>query len=262
MLKTHVLYRHLYFNFSFYLSGMKGFFTILLMICVAQIFAWPDSGADGGAKTRFLVLDKKTHLPLEKVEITITSVKDPVLKKVFTSGNGMAEVQLAEGVNYRIEYALDSHSDKYRYFTKSESYLKKNTPNTDTVELERIERIVCYGSFPNIYFASNSAVVEDTATLNMWLDILIENPTLEVELTGHSDCKGTRQGNLLMSKKRADVIAAYMFKKGIAKNRIATIGWGDTRAVNACDCKSSTIDGCGEEQYAKNRRVEIKFMKL
>ncbi|QIP13106.1 OmpA family protein [Spirosoma aureum] len=77
-------------------------------------------------------------------------------------------------------------------------------------------------------------------------------PTVEIELAGHTDNQGDFDQNVLLSKKRVDLVKDYLVKNGIASSRITTRGYGPTRPI----ASNST-----ETTRKLNRRVEMYVLK-
>jgi outer membrane protein OmpA-like peptidoglycan-associated protein len=76
-------------------------------------------------------------------------------------------------------------------------------------------------------------------------------PNASIAIEGHTCNTGTREANLLIAQKRADVTKEYLVKKGIAAHRITTMSKAETEPLAPND---------SEENKAKNRRVEIKLI--
>lgn len=87
---------------------------------------------------------------------------------------------------------------------------------------------------------------------------LTRNPTMHIEVQGHTDCRGSAKFNLELSKKRAYAVVEYMVKQGIARNRLTYVGMGDTKPKVPCP----KCDECSEDQHALNRIMEIKVLRL
>ncbi len=87
--------------------------------------------------------------------------------------------------------------------------------------------------------------------LDALIEVLRQNPTIDIVIYGHTDNIGTEKYNQALSENRAKTIADYMIKKGIASNRISYIGFGSKRPI---------ADNSTEEGRQKNRRVEIKLI--
>jgi peptidoglycan-associated lipoprotein len=90
------------------------------------------------------------------------------------------------------------------------------------------------------------------------LNFLNANPNVVIELSAHTDSRGTSRDNLMLSTKRAKSAVNYLMAHGIEKNRMAYKGYGETKLVNNC------ADGveCSEEKHQANRRLEFKIIKF
>ncbi|MGQ0698774.1 MAG: OmpA family protein [Panacagrimonas sp.] len=77
-------------------------------------------------------------------------------------------------------------------------------------------------------------------------------PEIEVELSGHTDSKGSDEYNQNLSERRADSVKAYLVKKDIADSRMTTAGLGEAQPV---------ADNETDEGRELNRRVELKVTK-
>ncbi len=114
--------------------------------------------------------------------------------------------------------------------------------------------------FHNIYFDFGKATLKEESkeVLDRIVEVMNENPTLEIELSGHTDSQSSAGFNLKLSQQRADEAKRYIVSKGISENRIVAIGYGETRLLN--HCKDNVP--CSEEEHAINRRIEVKVIKL
>ena len=106
----------------------------------------------------------------------------------------------------------------------------------------------------NVFFAFNKwdLLPESYPELNKVAEFLKENPTVEIELAGHTDDVGSDEYNLDLSDKRANSVKAYLTAQEISESRLRAKGYGETRPVapNEYDW--------GRE---KNRRVEFTILK-
>ena len=93
---------------------------------------------------------------------------------------------------------------------------------------------------------------ESYPELNRLVKILKENKKLKVLIEGHTDIVGSDEYNLKLSEKRAEAVRNYLVKKGIERKRLSVKGYGARKPV---------ADNESEEGRAKNRRVEIRFIK-
>ncbi|MFT3936703.1 MAG: OmpA family protein [Chitinophagaceae bacterium] len=90
------------------------------------------------------------------------------------------------------------------------------------------------------------------------VSVLQQNPTLEIELSSHTDSRGKDLYNMDLSDRRAKSAVAYIVGKGIDKNRLQAKGYGETKLLNKC----SNGVSCTEEEHQQNRRTEIKVLKF
>ena len=102
----------------------------------------------------------------------------------------------------------------------------------------------------NVLFDFDKAVIKPAtfAQLDAVYEIMEKNPAMSAELQGHTDNIGSKKYNMDLSLRRANAVANYLADKGIARNRMATTGFGFDKpvALNSTDFGRSL-----------NRRVEI-----
>jgi len=103
-----------------------------------------------------------------------------------------------------------------------------------------------------IYFDFDSDVIkpESARTLGDVLSWLTENPSKTVIFEGHTDSKGDDAYNQTLSSKRAVAVSNWLVSQGIADNRLASVGMGESRPV----ADNATANG-----RSLNRRVEIRI---
>lgn len=106
----------------------------------------------------------------------------------------------------------------------------------------------------NIYFEINKARLlnQSSIELDELFFILKESPTIEIEISGHTDNSGTEKYNQTLSENRAKAVYEYLINKGIEMKRLKYIGYGFQKPIAPND---------NSQNKAKNRRVEIKILK-
>jgi len=92
--------------------------------------------------------------------------------------------------------------------------------------------------------------------LDKLVQYMKERPELVVELSSHTDCRGTDSYNDVLSQNRAQSCVNYIIKKGISKDRILAKGYGEKQLTNQC---SDGVD-CTEDEHQANRRTELRFV--
>jgi OmpA-OmpF porin, OOP family len=107
----------------------------------------------------------------------------------------------------------------------------------------------------NIYFEMSKAdlLSASFAELDKLVAMMTENPTMEIELEGHTDIIGDHDLNLQLSKDRVWNVRKCLVKKGINVDRIKAVGYGDTKPI---------ITKGTDEQRKINRRVEFVVLKM
>jgi outer membrane protein OmpA-like peptidoglycan-associated protein len=118
------------------------------------------------------------------------------------------------------------------------------------VRKEIIEKVAFQAHAVLFESSSNRLTKSSYQALDELSDTLRTNPELHLTIAGHTDSTGIPAHNLLLSKQRADAVKNYLLKKGIATNRISTIGYGQERPI---------ADNKTPEGKAINRRVEFKL---
>ncbi|MFM7488477.1 MAG: OmpA family protein [Cytophagales bacterium] len=106
----------------------------------------------------------------------------------------------------------------------------------------------------NIYFEFDSArlVGNSFVELDKWLTVIYTKKNWKIELTGHTDERGSEQYNLDLSLARVEAVADYLMLKGVDPLRFKLIGEGKRRPLSL---------GKDEAAHALNRRVEIRFFE-
>ena len=75
---------------------------------------------------------------------------------------------------------------------------------------------------------------------------------MEIEISGHTDSKGSDDYNLQLSQGRADAVRQYLVDNGISEDRIISKGYGETVPL---------ADNDTEEGRQTNRRVQFTVLE-
>lgn len=119
-----------------------------------------------------------------------------------------------------------------------------------------VERVASTIEFASLEFKNGSAEIlpEMHADLQKVIDFLIDHPTFNLNISGHTDSSGNALLNLKLSQQRADAIKKYIINKGnIQDNRIFAIGYGSEKPI----IKEEKTD----EDRKLNRRVEFEIYR-
>ena len=85
-------------------------------------------------------------------------------------------------------------------------------------------------------------------TLRGVISAMKDNSSITLVLEGHADERGTREYNLALGQRRAEIVSDYLVLNGIQNQRITVKSYGEERPA---------VIGQDEQSYAKNRRVDI-----
>ena len=101
-----------------------------------------------------------------------------------------------------------------------------------------------------VFFDFNKASIKSVsfALLNEVAQAMVDNPTINVEIGGHTDSVGNDASNLKLSQARAESVRTYMIKRGIASDRMVPKGFGENVPI---------ADNRTEAGRSQNRRVEF-----
>lgn len=118
-------------------------------------------------------------------------------------------------------------------------------------------------SLNNIYYDLDKSFIRPDAAkeLDKLVKIMKENPTLEIELSSHTDCRSTAAYNIALSSRRAKAAKDYIVSKGVSAARIISKGYGESQLINTCACEPTNDSACSEEQHQQNRRTEVRVIK-
>lgn len=107
----------------------------------------------------------------------------------------------------------------------------------------------------NIFYDFDKYNIREEASqdLDRLAALMQQFPSMKIELSSHTDSRGTKSYNTTLSSNRAKAAKEYLVKKGIAPDRIVAIGYGETRLRNNCGDEAN----CSEYEHQRNRRTEV-----
>lgn len=103
-----------------------------------------------------------------------------------------------------------------------------------------------------IYFEYDSTQLKDTTQdiINAHAEFLLSNPEQQITLEGHADERGTREYNLALGEKRANVVKRALMFKGVQRSQINSISFGEEKPQ---------VDSHSEEAWSSNRRAVFVY---
>ena len=162
-----------------------------------------------------MIRDFKTKTPLEaKIIITDNTLNTAIGEFNSNSASGKYLIPLPGGKNYGIAVSAEGylfHSENVD-IAEVEGYYEV-VRDIDLKKLETGTQIV----LRNIFFDLDkySLKSESTAELDRLYQLMIDNPKLEIELSGHTDTQGSAEHNQQLSQNRAKAVVDYLVVKGI-----------------------------------------------
>ncbi len=200
-----------------------------------------------------VISNAKTTDPVGAV-VLIEDITTGELLAVNKSNSASGEylVVLPAGRNYSVSTTSEG------FFFYSESFeIPKDTSYQEIImdiALEPIEKgtkVV----LNNIFFESGRAELKPISyvELNKAVDLLEDNPTMVIEIGGHTDNLGSDELNLKLSQSRADAVRDYMILAGLDEARIRSKGYGESTPIE---------DNATEEGRAANRRTEFEIVEF
>ena len=108
----------------------------------------------------------------------------------------------------------------------------------------------------NIFYDFDKANIRPDAAIELdkLVQVLNDNPSISIELSSHTDARGSDVYNQDLSQRRAESAVEYIISKGIDRSRITAKGYGESRPV----VKNATT----EEEHQRNRRTEFKVVRI
>jgi len=206
------------------------------------------------------VLDAVNQNPLG-ANIIVVNNSDQELYGVYNSNSytGKFTVILIPGKNFGI--SIESNTSGYLPYSENidipeEEYFEINKD----ILLEPIE-VGKKNVLRNIFFDYNQSEIriESETELNKLQRFLIDNPTLNAELSCHTDNIGSEKYNMKLSKKRAQSVVDYLINHGIEKERLIANGYGETIPI----APNENPDGSDNPEGRQlNRRTEFKIIDV
>jgi outer membrane protein OmpA-like peptidoglycan-associated protein/tetratricopeptide (TPR) repeat protein len=113
-----------------------------------------------------------------------------------------------------------------------------------------------------VYFDYNKSNIrkDAAAELDRLAETLNANPTLSLEASSHTDCRGSLEYNQKLSERRLKSSLDYLRKRIVNPERLSGLGLGENKPASQCDCQNSTAL-CNEQLHQSNRRTEFVVIK-
>lgn len=200
------------------------------------------------ALIRGKVLDKSTGKPVS-ASIIYQLLPDASIvgSAISNEETGEYQIVLPFGENYGFNAAANG------YYAVSENMdltnLKEYTELTRDLYLVPIEKGQVI-RLNNIFFETGKSELksESFPELDRVVKMLTENPSMKIEIGGHTDNVGTDSDNKSLSENRAIAVRTYLLNHGVDQSRVTAAGYGETKPVDSNETDAGR---------ANNRRVEF-----
>ncbi len=197
------------------------------------------------------VKDKNTHKPIGAQILVYDLEKDTlVLQTQSNEKTGKFIVTLPAGHNYGMVIKKQGYLFYSQNFDIShDQAFKKITQEINLPSIKENARTI----LANIFFDFGSANLkkESYSELDQIIQFMQQNPTVKIEISGHTDNIGSLEYNQKLSQARAKAVVDYLISHGISPDRLTYRG----AAYNEPIAPNDTPEG-----RQKNRRVEFKII--
>lgn len=206
-----------------------------------------------------------------------TPINNAIVTLSFESGEGIlqnisiGDDTIVNGKPYFFPLNLEK---EYRVSGTAEGYLTNSVPfntksisGSDTLTVDiAVKKLIINKVYrlKNVYYDFDKWDLREVSklTLDTVYNLMIENPTIIVEIGSHTDSRATEQYNVNLSQKRAESCVNYLIGRGIQKERLHAKGYGESRPLDDCsrysDCPDDNSSDCPCHQ--NNRRTEFKVV--
>ena len=202
------------------------------------------------------ITDCNTHAPIGNALIYAESSNPEYNKTAKSDANGNFILILQNNLRYRI------YASKELYFSEiKEITTSKTVGGSVYMDLNICADNAGCGNkvtLNKIYYDFDKATLRMEAypELNKLLQFLKDNPNANVELSSHTDARGSDEYNQRLSNERAKSVVDYLIANGITKSRLIAVGMGEKAILNQC------VNGatCRDVEHEVNRRTEMKVI--
>lgn len=193
------------------------------------------------------VYNEKTQERYDDVKISIHK-EGELFNELLTADSGAYRQVLDREFDYHMIAVKKGYFPVEVNITTKETteWVEQNFPMSNMVRLEGIQ----------YKYDKYDITPEAAIKLDHVVEMLMTYPWMNIELSSHTDSRGSDQYNRRLAQNRSNSAVGYIISKGIAKERLVATGHGEDKLLNHCD------DGvkCSDEEHQLNRRTEIRII--
>ncbi|MBL1407711.1 OmpA family protein [Sphingobacterium faecale] len=200
--------------------------------------------------------NKKSKKLLAETNVTLYGAKRNLVAKTQSNGSAEFTFDADNNATYKILAERSGfHADSIDILTTIPT---KDTIYQVALYLEPVMEVGHKFVLEDIYYDFDKYNIRKDAAviLDQLVRTLRDNPTLRIELSSHTDSRGSHRYNDVLSQRRAESAVAYIVSRGIERDRLVAKGYGERRLVNRC------ADGvkCSPTEHQANRRTEVEIL--
>ena len=210
------------------------------------------------------VADVETGEKIPNAKLSLFDSSYKLLKSATTDAKG--EFDFGE-VDCEAKYYIKTEKEEYNTDEISTTIADKTGKTIIPITIEKTLKKVTVGDdiakafgIKIIYFDLNKSNIRLDAALELSkiLDVMIQNPTIKIDIRSHTDSRNTAAYNAKLSERRAASTKDWLIQNGINASRLTAKGYGESQLVNKC------ADGveCTEEEHQANRRSEFVIVSI
>lgn len=201
--------------------------------------------------------EKSTGTSIVGLEVLLINKETGEEIKTTSDEGGKFSFTLAPNTDYIVR------GNENQYFSGNSTEVSTKNMNKATtfnMVFELTRAVESYTiTLNNIFYDFNKWNIRKDAVINLnkIADFMAELSNVNLQLTSHTDARGTAAYNQKLSEKRAKSAVQYLTGKGVDKARLTSIGMGEKELLNKC------ADGvkCSDKEHQINRRTEFKIAK-
>ena len=163
------------------------------------------------------------------------------------------------------EYALNVTYPGYSFFSKN--FNMTNPEGLEAIHMD-VPMTPLTSDLPvvlaNVFFDLTKATLrqESYVELEKLLDFLTKNPSMKIEISGHTDTRGDDKENMKLSADRAKAVYDYLVNKGISADRLSHKGYGESKPmISDAEISKLATEKEREAAHQSNRRTEYRVVK-
>lgn len=210
------------------------------------------------------VADVETGEMIENAKVSLYDSSYKLLKSATTNAKG--EFDFGE-VDCEAKYYIKTEKEAYNTDEISTTIADNTGKTIVPVTIEKTLKKVTVGDdiakvfgIKIIYFDLNKYNIRPDAALELSkiLDVMVQNPTIKIDIRSHTDSRNTAAYNEKLSERRAASTKEWLIQNGVNQSRLTAKGYGESQLVNKC------ADGveCTEEEHQANRRSEFVIVSI